>query len=149
MSEALINLLGNEIQTTNGIVPTATALADKKVIGIYFSAHWCGPCRAFTPMLSTFYEDLIDFYDDVEIVFVSSDKEDAGFNEYWSQMNFPALPYVHRDIKAKLVETFGVEKIPCLVFVDAQGQLLTKDGVKMLNTARGSVDFVRNELIKQ
>ena len=26
-----------------------------KVIGIYFSAHWCPPCRGFTPKLVEWY----------------------------------------------------------------------------------------------
>ena len=26
------------------------------VIGLYFSAHWCPPCRGFTPILKNFYE---------------------------------------------------------------------------------------------
>ncbi|OQR86601.1 nucleoredoxin [Achlya hypogyna] len=146
---AYTTLLGNQIQTKAGLAPTDDALNGKKVVGIYFSAHWCPPCRAFTPELATFYEDLVDFHDDVELVFVSSDKEIEGFTGYWDEMPFPALPYEDRERKATLVETFGVGKIPALVFVDEAGTVLTKDGVKMLQSARGSVDFVRNELIKQ
>jgi nucleoredoxin len=29
-----------------------------KNIGLYFSAHWCGPCRQFTPQLVKMYEKL-------------------------------------------------------------------------------------------
>jgi len=27
-----------------------------KVSMYYFSAHWCGPCRGFTPKLAKFYK---------------------------------------------------------------------------------------------
>ena len=27
------------------------------VVGVYFSAHWCPPCRGFTPVLKQAYED--------------------------------------------------------------------------------------------
>ena len=26
-----------------------------KTVGIYFSAHWCPPCRGFTPVLTEFF----------------------------------------------------------------------------------------------
>ena len=36
--------------------PSSEALAGKDIILIYFSAHWCPPCRGFTPILKDFYE---------------------------------------------------------------------------------------------
>ena len=30
-------------------VSIADSLNGKDVVGLYFSAHWCPPCRAFTP----------------------------------------------------------------------------------------------------
>lgn len=30
----------------------ADVIKDKTYILIYFSAHWCGPCRGFTPQLA-------------------------------------------------------------------------------------------------
>jgi len=31
-------------------------MEDNNVVCFYFSAHWCPPCRGFTPILKTFYE---------------------------------------------------------------------------------------------
>ena len=33
-------LFGPTLQTKDGPKPTETVLADKKAVGIYFSAHW-------------------------------------------------------------------------------------------------------------
>ena len=37
------------------VVEADSVLADKKIIAFYFSAHWCPPCRLFTPVLAEFY----------------------------------------------------------------------------------------------
>jgi len=53
---------------------------------LYFSAHWCPPCRKFTPVLSEAYTKLKAERDDFELVFVSSDRDQEGFDEYFGEM---------------------------------------------------------------
>ena len=36
--------------------PSSEVFDGKDIICIYFSAHWCPPCRGFTPILKDFYE---------------------------------------------------------------------------------------------
>jgi len=125
-----VELLGSKLQGKSGEVDTATALADKYV-ALYFSAHWCPPCRGFTPELVKLYGKLSD--KPFEIVFVSSDKAEGAFNEYYETMPWLALPYADRDRKAALSSKFKVKGIPSLIMLDKDGSVLNKE-------ARSDVD---------
>jgi thiol-disulfide isomerase/thioredoxin len=72
--------------------------------GLYFSAHWCPPCRGFTPVLKKLYETKSD--EDgkkLQIVFISSDRDENSFNEYFGEMPWIALKYNDRDGKVYLL----------------------------------------------
>ena len=66
-----------------------------KTIGFYFSAHWCPPCRAFTPKLAEIYKEAQAISKSFRIVFVSSDRDEDSFKEYRSTMPWPAVPLNH------------------------------------------------------
>jgi len=117
-SSAFQALFGPELLRSDGTAaPTVELLAVKTAVGIYFSAHWCPPCRQFTPQLAERYKALLAANKELEIVFVSSDREEASFHEYFSSMPWTALPFSARDIKAQLSSKFGVSGIPSLVFL--------------------------------
>lgn len=140
---------GAVIQTKDGAKSTNEILGSKKVVGIYFSAHWCPPCRAFTPVLSTMYEDIVEDHPDFEIVFVSSDQDQSGFDLYYGSMPFKALPFTAENaVKANLASEFGVQGIPMLVFLDASGNVITKDGRTVIQSANGDVEKVWSALAK-
>lgn len=149
MSSALITLLGDELLTKDGVQPTSKVLADKKIVGIYFSAHWCPPCRAFTPVLSTTYEELVEEHPEVEIIFVSSDREEPAFTEYFGEMSFKALPYEQRERKAELSTKFEVKFIPTLVFVNDKGEVVTSDGRNVVANAEGDIEKIWEQLTVQ
>lgn len=52
---SLLSLLPEQIQTPTGMVATSEALDGKKAVALYFSAHWCPPCRSFTPVAAEWY----------------------------------------------------------------------------------------------
>lgn len=109
-------------------------LDSKKYVAFYYSAHWCPPCRAFTPELSKFYDKMKKQYgDDFELIFVSSDKTEDAMKGYmeWAKMNFPALKY--HGAGQTMVSPMGAAGIPYLVVVD-------KDGKEVLG--KGSEDWV-------
>jgi len=98
-----------------------------KVFALYFSAHWCPPCRNFTPQLAEWYKTSLKDKG-LEIVFVSSDKTEAAYAEYAAEMPWLALDYSDRKLKEELSDFFGVEGIPSVVIIDADGSVISKDG---------------------
>merc|ERR1739842_16477 len=69
------SLAGQQLLKKDGTVVSAdSAMEEKKIILFYFSAHWCPPCRQFTPVLADFYNELVNNSEPLEVVFVSSDK---------------------------------------------------------------------------
>ena len=82
-------------------VPVSSLDGEGKVLGLYFSAHWCPPCRSFTPKLAEWYSRLTTgpLKDKFEIVFVSSDKDEDSFDSYFDEMPWLALPFHEREHK--------------------------------------------------
>lgn len=99
-----------------------------KVLGIYFSAHWCPPCKMFTPTLCETYRAINDGEEQrFEIVFVSSDQSKEAFQTYFSEMPFLALPY-DSELKDELSDYFEIEGIPTLIILDGDGNVITSSG---------------------
>jgi nucleoredoxin len=65
-----------------------------KTVALYFSAHWCPPCRNFTPKLAKVFNELTkEVKDKLDIVFVSWDEDEESFKEYFQEMPWKALPF--------------------------------------------------------
>lgn len=97
-----------------------------KMIGLYFSAHWCGPCRGFTPVLAERYSALLAAGHELEIVFISSDRDESSAKEYFADMPWKMLAFSERKAKKLLSELFEVQGIPTLVLLDDSGVITTE-----------------------
>merc|ERR1712146_336109 len=111
--------LGDKLVTKEGEQDTDAVLAGKKNVLIYFSAHWCPPCRGYTPELSAAYSES-GKKDETAIVFVSSDRDQEAFDGYYAEMSFFAVPFSERGIKDELSSKYGVRGIPTLVQLDGE-----------------------------
>lgn len=120
-------LFGETLQGKDGEVSTSKALSGAKAVALYFSAHWCGPCRGFTPEFAKWYTNDLKAKG-LEVVFVSSDKDDSSFKEYFAEQPWLALPYSARDKSNELSEKFEVSGIPSIAIVDSEGNTITTDG---------------------
>ena len=71
------------------------AVLEGQIVGLYFSASWCPPCRQFTPLLRDFHEELQNRKAPFEVVFITLDKSENDMMEYMQTMhgNWLALPF--------------------------------------------------------
>merc|ERR1712054_202495 len=116
------NLISNDGNTV-----AYSSLAGK-TIGIYFSAHWCPPCRGFTPELVKTYNKLKEAGKPFEIIFASSDRDEASFKEYFETMPWLALPFADREKKEQLSKLFGVNGIPSFHIIEHDGTVINNNG---------------------
>ena len=120
-------LKGNLVRCQNGLLTSYydEELNRKKIYGLYFSAHWCQPCRKFTPQLVEYYNKITRDHPEFEIIFVSADKTADAMAGYMRDtgMPWPAVDY------AKVSSMTGLNKyagsgIPDLVIIDGAGKVL-------------------------
>merc|ERR1712187_631511 len=138
------------LQTASGKkVQTVKALSGK-VVALYFSAHWCPPCRQFTPVLAKIYAKAKQKNLPFEIVFVSSDDSAQEQREYMKEMHGPwlQLPYdsPQRNALKQWFGCFGAKEqpnwpevqrrsgIPSLVIVSRDGKEHVFDAGEFIST---------------
>mmetsp|Transcript_31997 Transcript_31997/g.80558 ORF Transcript_31997/g.80558 Transcript_31997/m.80558 type:complete len:161 (+) Transcript_31997:111-593(+) len=121
-----------------------------KLVALYFSAHWCPPCRQFTPTLKDVYEETSDKHN-FQVVFVSSDEDQEAMKGYmndahgdWLAVSFDSplrdeLKQRYGACAGKEQEAAGVKErrsgIPALVVLQPNGDELCFQGTQELSEA--------------
>ena len=124
--------LPSEFESSNGKVSKEDLLKNE-IIGVYFSAHWCGPCRAFTPKLAQFYKNINSEKKQMEIIFNSSDQDIKSFTDYFSTMPWIATPF-ESEAKNQIDEACGINSIPQLIIFDNKGHILDDNGRRTVDS---------------
>lgn len=120
-------MFGDTLLTKEGEQPTKKVLGDTTAIGMYFSAHWCPPCRTLTPMIADMYRNSFKAKG-MEIIYVSRDRNEEQFKSYYDEQPWVAIPYEEQDKIDALSKKYKVKSIPTLVILDSDGKLITKEG---------------------
>lgn len=124
-----------------------TDLVGKNIL-LYFSAHWCPPCCAFLPKLMDAYHKIKAKDDAFEVIFISSDRDQASFDEFFSGMPWLALPFGDPR-KASLSRTFKVHGIPLLVAIGPSGKTVTKEARDIIMTHGADAYPFTDERLKE
>ena len=119
---------GDLVRSSNGSVVRADdqSLASKKLIALYFSAHWCPPCRKFTPELVQYYNRVTAQHPEFEVIFVSFDRSNYTMQNYMREANmpWPAIDFQKLETKQEIKKYAG-SGIPCLVLLDSTGKVIS------------------------
>ena len=91
---------------------------DGKYIGVLFSASWHWTCRRFQRLLEYTYENVEQPFEIVSV-------------DFTADMPWLAMPCY--ELKQKLGEVFRVEECPMLIIIDPEGNLVTTEGVEIVN----------------
>ena len=109
------------------MVTVESVLHNVDVIGIYFSASWCPPCRKLTPVLASAYARLRGHGYGFEMILASMDQQPPEFDAYRAKMPWPAL-VLGSPLITTLAQRYSVDGIPKLVLLNADGELVSDDG---------------------
>jgi nucleoredoxin len=125
---------------------TNDVLRGKSVVGLYFSADWCGPCRQFTPELVSFYNKINarrGRENQFEIVWISRCRDLDSFGKYFTHMNWLAMqPEDAMGQRGQMLsQKYNVKSIPTLVLLDDLGNTITTDARNKIPTDKAGIGF--------
>lgn len=104
---------------------------------LYYSASWCGPCRAALPHNLEVYRDKIADRKDLEVVMCSMDHGLEGAQKWAvsNKMPWPVFLFGYLDNLSKecpLIRQNYPGPIPAMVLVDANGNKIASGGLEGL-----------------
>lgn len=137
-----------ELSFKDAIKGTEISMKDLKgkVVVIDFWATWCGPCVNEMPNMKKLYSEYKD--KGVEFIGVSLDqpKEKGGLDRLkdFVEKNKIAWPQYYQGNywNSEFSKSWGINSIPCVFIVDADGNLYSTD-------ARGQLEELIPELLKK
>jgi Thioredoxin-like len=104
-------------------------LENKRLYLFFFSAFGSPQGRKFTPQLIDYYNRVAPAHPEFEVVFFSLDRSQFAMETYLSQtrMPWPAVAYDKLSQKEEIIKNL-VRGIPCLVLLNANGEVLSTNG---------------------
>lgn len=135
------SIFGETLASKSGPKKVTDVFAGKKVVALYFSAGWCGPCQVFKPFLNDLYDRANKSNPgEFEMIFMSSCTDLAMFDASVATMDFPsvrweiaqegkqarAIGFVRKakreagQEQGVLGAKYGIASVPTVVVVDGE-----------------------------
>lgn len=114
--------------------------SSQKLIGLYFSAHWCPPSRLFTPKLITLYNMINASSKNLEIISISFDRDLSCWESYFEEMPWLAIPFTNESLRINLAHQLNVTNPFKLIVLTPEGKIITMKGIEDLKN-KGSEAF--------
>lgn len=119
------NANANFFEEIRGSLVGPTVKGSPKYTALYFSAHWCPPCRLFTPKLVNWYKNFQPQHPDFELVFVSADHDASAMEKYIKEAGMPWPAVAYDKARSEIFMRHASEGIPYLVLIGPDGKALT------------------------
>ena len=136
--------------TGEEVIDLDEKLKDKRV-ALYFTAGWCPMCTSFEPALMSFQQNAKDAGKPIELIYISSDRNEETNIKRASQLNMYTVPFGDQTAESKKKykiwagsETFQFgfgrrSGVPAIVVLDKTGEELAfvaaeSQGAKALAT---------------
>jgi len=140
LSPFLKSLFPATLHSKKGVVQTEVAL-EGKVVAVYFSAHWCGPCRQFTPALAEVYNQARIAGKPFEVVFCSADHSEEEMKSYYDNSH-PWLAIDFEDpVREAFMGKFEVKGIPQLTILKPTGEIIIKNAREAGGVSAAAIDY--------
>lgn len=122
----LMQQIGPELVYADKTRKPTELLAKPDYVILYLSAHWCPPCRKFTPELVRQYRELKKSGANVEVVFVSQDEDVEHQFGYMKElgMPWPAAPFPKAEALTK--KYGGGRGIPNVIVLDRDDKVVSQ-----------------------
>ena len=123
------------------------AMVRKRFLLVYFSAHWCPPCRVFTPKLVKWYNEDHKYFD---IIFVSAGLDQKAMTKYMKDAKMPWLGIKKAsDSEQLMADKFKISTgIPSLVLID-KGQVVRLKTANPAGVFNEMKSMLENEMKKK
>ena len=127
------HLIGEHVIANGGEVVPVNKLVETKIIGLYFSASWCPPCKKFSELLIPFYETVNEKHKEFEVVLFPFDQNEDAAKKYFAHMPWLSVPFGNEHIKKTSAE-LKVNGIPAFFIYKHDGTLISSEGRKDVTT---------------